>query len=168
MMPNATWNLDFHSRKKPAVLLVPISDGFANCPPDISLWSQEKRECSDGARTQPVTLRLTCSKSLLDERQPIAATHQLDVAARQRAALACELDWELGRSPGAFRHLEPAQKGADTCGIRTAMLGSLPWVIRLKKGGVRRTSILRPLREAGDPPLYRLLLWIPVTGIILP
>lgn len=50
MMLNATWILDLHSRKKPAVLLVPIPDGFANCPPDISLRSQVKRERTNAVK----------------------------------------------------------------------------------------------------------------------
>lgn len=129
MMPNAPWILHLHSPREPAVLLVPNPDGFPNCPPDISLRSQVKRERAQKRRqtrreTPPARLRLTCSKSLLDQRQPIAASHQLDVAARERAALACELDRELGRSPWAFCHLEPAQKGTDACGIRTRMLES--------------------------------------------
>lgn len=50
MMLNATWILDLHSRKKPAVLLVPTPHGFANCPPDISLWSRVKRERANAVK----------------------------------------------------------------------------------------------------------------------
>lgn len=97
---------------------------------------------SDTARTQAAALGLTCSESLLDQREPIAAANQLDVTARERAALACELDRELGRPPGAFCHLEAAQKGANACGTRTQMLVTLLWMIRLNK------------RSDGDSPPF--------------
>lgn len=105
---------------------------------------------------------LTCSEPLLDERQPVAGAQQLDVAARQRAALAGELDGELRRPAGAFRHLEATQKGADPCGGHRR--GCSPWTIRRQgNDGRGLTSVFGAMGEAGDPPLYRLLLRVPGT-----
>ena len=62
----------------------------------------------------PALCHFTCSEPLLDEREAVPRTHQLDVAAGQIAALTRELQGQRGRLTGALRQLEPGQQGPHT------------------------------------------------------
>lgn len=71
-----------------------------------------------------------------------------------------------GTGPGEHRPLRDKHMGMLFACLRvfimTSGLDRIKTGILFQSGGIKLTSVFRSVREAGDCPLYRLLLWIPL------
>lgn len=82
------------------------------------MWCNKNGNCpliQNGHSRASLKVKLTCSKSLLDEGEPVARPDQMNVTPGQSAPLTGELDRQLGWFTGTFCQLEPAQQSPNSC-----------------------------------------------------